>query len=102
MALQFNEVQGQSMVLLPTSVINQVLEQIQDLKAVVADRLQAENQAHWLESEEARAMLGVSPRTWQNLRDKRKLGFSQIGRKVYVKKADIEAYLMAHYVESKA
>lgn len=92
------QVQGQPVVLLPASSINDVLQAIEDLKAEVVQRLDTESASKWLESEDARKLLGVSPRTWQNLRDKRKLGFSQIGRKVYVRKSDLEAYMMSHYV----
>ena len=47
-------------------------------------------------------MLGVSPRTWQAIRDRREIPFSQYGRKIYVRRADIEAFLVDHMITSSA
>ncbi|MBD5232255.1 MAG: helix-turn-helix domain-containing protein [Bacteroidales bacterium] len=48
----------------------------------------------WLESEEARKLPGISPKTWQNYRDQRLIPFSQINRKNYVNQADIDNFLL--------
>lgn len=56
--------------------------------------------ADWLESEDARKILGVSPKTWQNYRDQRLIPFSQIGRKIYVNRADLDAFLRKHRIPS--
>ncbi|MBD5368943.1 MAG: helix-turn-helix domain-containing protein, partial [Bacteroides sp.] len=55
----------------------------------------------WLESEEARKLLGISPKTWQNYRDQRLIPFSQIGRKIYVNQADIDNFLHKHRIDSR-
>ena len=55
----------------------------------------------WIGSAEARKMLGVSPKTWQHYRDNRIIPFAQFGRKISVKKGDIEAFLKAHYIKSE-
>jgi LmbE family N-acetylglucosaminyl deacetylase len=55
----------------------------------------------WVESTEARKILGVSAKTWQDYRDKRVIPFSQYGRKIYVRRADIEAFLQKHFVKAK-
>ena len=47
----------------------------------------------WIESEAARKLLGISPKTWQNYRDQRLIPFSQIGRKIYVNRADLDTFL---------
>mgnify|MGYP000073909389 FL=1 len=44
----------------------------------------------WLSSREVCALLGISIRSLQNYRDSGKLGYSQIGNKLYYKSADIE------------
>ena len=51
-----------------------------------------------IESEDARKILGVSPKTWQNYRDKRIIPFSQIGRKIYVNRADLDTFLRNHRI----
>ena len=64
-------------------------------QSYVKGKAKAEAEGQWIESEEARKMLGVSAKTWQTYRDSRAIPFSQFGRKIYVKKADIEAFLQA-------
>jgi hypothetical protein len=44
----------------------------------------------WLSGREVCALLGISVRSLQNYRDSGKLGYSQIGNKLYYKSADIE------------
>ena len=72
---------------------------IKDLLKEVKDTLQTNSQ--WIESTEARKMLGVSAKTWQDYRDKRLIPFSQFGRKIYVRRADIEAFLQQHYIKAR-
>lgn len=51
----------------------------------------------WLTTEEVSKLLKVSKRTLQNYRDEGKLGFSQIGSKIYYRSTDIEAFLGDNY-----
>ena len=78
---------------------------IKDLLKEVKDTLQTKNESEinsqWIESAKARKMLGVSAKTWQDYRDKRVIPFSQFGRKIYVKRADIEAFLQQHYIKAR-
>lgn len=55
----------------------------------------------WLTSEEARKILGVSPKTWQNYRDRGIIPFSQTGRKIYVLRSDLDNYLKSHRISRK-
>ena len=52
----------------------------------------------WLSSEQARQILGVSPKTWQNYRDRGIIPFSQTGRKIYVLRSDLDNYLKSHRI----
>ena len=58
--------------------LHDTLKQIMDL---IARRNVDDANSEWIESEDARKILGVSPKTWQNYRDKHIIPFSQIGRK---------------------
>lgn len=71
------------------------LEQIVDL---ITRRNADDSNSDWIESDEARKLLGVSPKTWQNYRDQRLISFSQIGRKIYVNRADLDAFLRKHRI----
>lgn len=75
--------------------LHDTLAQIIDL---ITRRNTDDSSSEWLESEEARKLLGVSPKTWQNYRDQRLIPFSQIGRKIYVTRADLDAFLRKHRI----
>lgn len=77
--------------------LHDTLERIIDL----ITRRNADDLGHeWIESETARKILGISPKTWQNYRDQRLIPFSQIGRKIYVTQADLDAFLRKHRIGS--
>ena len=78
--------------------LHDTLEQIIDL---ITRRNADDSSSEWIESEDARKILGVSPKTWQNYRDKRIIPFSQIGRKIYVNRADLDAFLRQHRIDSR-
>lgn len=75
--------------------LHDTLEQIIDQ---ITRRNADDSGSEWIESEDARKILGVSPKTWQNYRDKRIIPFSQIGRKIYVNRADLDAFLRKHRI----
>lgn len=78
--------------------LHDTLEQIIDL---ITRRNADDSNSDWIESDEARKLLGVSPKTWQNYRDQRLIPFSQIGRKIYVNRADLDAFLRNHRIASR-
>ena len=89
------------MVLLPQSEWEGLKQDLKELAKLVMNRNQADTMNEWIESGEARKMLGVSQKTWQTYRDNRTIPFSQFGRKIYVRKADLEAFMQAHYITAK-
>ena len=86
------------MVILPQSAWEGVQTDIQDLKELLTKKNTEEVKNEWIESAKARKMLGVSPKTWQTYRDRRIIPFAQIGRKILVKKSDLDAFMDAHYI----
>ena len=83
-----------AMVVLPQSVW-------EGMKSLLIKRNKEEAGSEWIESVEARKMLGVSPKTWQTYRDRRVIPFAQIGRKILVKKADLDAFMREHYISTE-
>ena len=75
--------------------LHDTLEQIIDL---ITRRNADDSSSEWIESEAARKLLGISPKTWQNYRDQRLIPFSQIGRKIYVSRTDLDAFLRQHRI----
>lgn len=95
-----NAAEGQAFVLLPQSVLDEMKASIREVKDLLQGKAKQEEESQWLESESARKLLGVSQKTWQTYRDSRAIPFSQFGRKIYVKKADIEAFLQSHIIKN--
>ena len=92
---------AQTMILLPQSAWEGLNRKIDELATLVVNRNHSDKMSEWIESGEARRMLGVSQKTWQTYRDNRTIPFSQFGRKIYVRKADLEAFMQAHYITAK-
>ena len=89
-----------TMVVLP----QETLDEIMDVVRRAADNQGAKSAAKdddWLTSEEARKILGVSPKTWQNYRDRGIIPFSQTGRKIYVLRSDLDNYLKSHRISRR-
>ena len=78
--------------------LHDTLEQIIDL---ITRRNADDSSSEWIESEAARKLLGISPKTWQNYRDQRLIPFSQIGRKIYVNRADLDTFLCKHRIDAR-
>lgn len=94
-------VSGLAMVVLPQSAWETLTTEVRELKNILQDKQEEEVNNQWVESVTARKMLGVSPKTWQTYRDERRIPFSQFGRKIYVKRADLEAFMESHYITAK-
>jgi hypothetical protein len=88
------------MVLMPKSILENIEARLANIEKMLEGRLLEEAKHQWIESTEARKMLGVSQKTWQTYRDNRIIPFSQFGRKIYVKREDLENFLAKHRVEN--
>lgn len=93
--------QGAVMVMMPQTALEELKAGINELKTMLQGKAVEDANAMWIESEAARQMLGVSPRHWQTMRDRREIPFSQYGRKIYVRRADLEAFLQEHMITSE-
>lgn len=90
-----------TMVMLPQTEWEGMKLDLQELKELVRIKSSEELNAQWIESTEARKLLGVSQKTWQHYRDARIIPFTQVGRKIYVKRGDLNKFMQDHYVKSK-
>ena len=86
------------MVMIPQEEWQSLNDKLNRLAEMIENRNASDRDTEWLESEAARKLLGVSPKTWQKYRDQRVIPFSQIGRKIYVNRADFDAYLRSHSI----
>ena len=90
-----------SVVMLPQAEWEGIKDLLNEVKDTLQTKSAEEISSQWIESTEARKMLGVSAKTWQDYRNKRVIPFSQFGRKTYVRRADIEVLMQLHYISAK-
>ena len=93
--------QTTTMVMLPQTEWEGVKSDLQELKELVRAKSDEELNSQWIESTQARQLLGVSQKTWQGYRDRRIIPFTQVGRKIYVRRADLNKFMQDHYINSK-
>lgn len=89
------------MIVIPQEVWEAVQATLNDVRSLLTKKTLEEADNQWIESVRARKMLGVSAKTWQTYRDERRIPFSQFGRKIYVKRRDLEAFMNAHYIKAR-
>lgn len=94
------QVQPLTMVAMPETEWQRICQKLEELTSLVVNRNAEELNSMWIESAKARKMLGVSQATWQTYRDQRRIPFSQFGRKIFVKREDLEAFMNQHYIQS--
>ncbi|MCK9627507.1 MAG: helix-turn-helix domain-containing protein [Bacteroidales bacterium] len=97
------EIQGTSlqMAVIPQSYLDDIKDGLEEIKTLFREKSKAEIGAQWIESTEVRKKLGVSQKTWQTYRDERRIPFSQFGRKIYVKRSDLEKFMEEHYINAR-
>lgn len=88
-----------TMVVLPQEKLDEIMEVVH--RAADIQGATSKPADEWLTSEEARKILGVSSKTWQNYRDQGVIPFSQTGRKIYVLRSDIDNYLKSHRINRR-
>jgi hypothetical protein len=96
--MQTNETSLQ-MAVVPQSFLNRMEEKIESLENILRDKSEQEINSQWIESVKIPKILGISLKTWQTYRDKRLIPFSQIGSKIFVKRADLEKFMLDHYIK---
>ncbi len=73
-----------------------------EIKDSLVKRDEEEFSSSIIESKKIPKLLGISPKTWQNYRDKGVIPFIQLGAKIWVKRSDIETFLNNHYINKTA
>lgn len=82
-----------TMVMMPQEQFDDIVAKLDRLEQLISDRNAEDRDHEWIESEVARKILKVSPKTWQTYRDQGLIPFSQHGRKIYVLRKDLDNFL---------
>ncbi|MBE9597859.1 helix-turn-helix domain-containing protein [Pedobacter sp. MC2016-24] len=69
------------------------IELLQEMKGIISQGRESQQNGEWLRSAQVRKMLNISPGTLQNLRINGTLPFRKIGGTMYYSKAQIEKIL---------
>lgn len=90
-----------SLTVVPSDFLSRLEQELTEVKNLLRQKSEQEVSDQWIESVKIPKLLGISRKTWQTYRDKRLIPFSQIGSKIYVKHADLEQFMNAHYIEAR-
>ena len=83
---------------IPKTILESVLEKLESLETLIKEKNLSDYGSEWIESIEVPSILKISRKTWQEYRNRRVIGFTQYGDKIYVRKSDIEKFMEDHYI----
>lgn len=90
--------QTQTLIMIPQVKWDMIVSDLDEIKDLIRHKALEEVNSRWIESSEARKMLGISQSTWQTYRATGAIPFCQFGKKIYVRHSDIEAFLESHII----
>lgn len=89
-------------ILVPEETLQELGEQVNKIYDLLLSKPTSETNAEeWLNSKQVREILGICPKTWQNYRDQKRIPYSQHGKKIYVRRSDLDAYLKANTIQAR-
>ena len=84
-------------IILTRKQFEQISHKIDDLKAVIIEESNSNRHDRVIDNSEFIKQMSISKRTAQTWRDSGKIGFSQIGNKIYYKQSDVDSLLASNY-----
>ena len=96
--MEYNSLQ---MAVVPQIWLDNIIIKLEAVETILRKAKEDEVNNQWIESSKAKQLLGVSQKTWQTYRDERRIPFSQFGRKIYVKRADLNSFMEQHYIGAR-
>lgn len=89
------------MAVVPANFLDSLMQEVKEVKDILKTNKEKEFANDWIDSISARKMLKISQKTWQTYRDERRIPFSQFGRKICVKRTDLEKFMEQHYINAR-
>jgi len=90
-----------SMTVVPSDFLEKMEADLQEMKESLRVKNEQEINSQWIESVKVPKILGISRKTWQTYRDRKMINYSQIGSKIYVKRADLESFMISHRIDAR-
>ena len=78
-----------------------MMEAIDEYRKCTAESGSTARVEEYLDTKQVCATLGISTRTFQRWRDENRIPFIQRGRKIYVKRSDLDAFQDAILIEAR-
>ena len=89
-------------IVLEKEKLEKITSDLNEIKEAIQSRKEEDLSSSFIESKRIPKLLGISLKTWQTYRDKGQIPFIQFGSKIWVKRADLEAFMNSHYVKASA
>jgi excisionase family DNA binding protein len=89
-------------IVLEKEKLEKITSDLNEIKEAIQSRKEEDLSSSFIESKKIPKLLGISLKTWQTYRDKGQIPFIQFGSKIWVKRADLEAFMNSHYVKASA
>ena len=89
------------MTVVPSDFLEKMEADLQEMKESLRVKNEQEINSQWIESVKVPKILGISRKTWQTYRDRKMINYSQIGSKIYVKRADLESFMISHRIDAR-
>ncbi len=89
------------MAVVPQQWLDTILEKLETLTTALKTKSEEEINSQWVESAKVQKLLGISAKTWQTYRDERRIPFSQFGRKIFVRRVDLDEFMNQHRIGAR-
>jgi hypothetical protein len=86
--------------LIATEELEKLKTSLEEIKLLLKQKKEDDVLSCYIPSEKARHILGISRKTWFNLRQAKLISYIKVGKAIYIKREDLDAYMDAHYVKS--
>jgi excisionase family DNA binding protein len=86
--------------LIPTEELEKLKASLEEIKVMLKQKKEEDVLSCYIPSEKVRQILNISRKTWFNLRQAKKISYIKIGKAIYIKREDLDAYMDAHYVKA--
>jgi excisionase family DNA binding protein len=90
-----------NLTIIPTEDLEKLKASIEEIRGLLLKRKEEDVLSNYIPSEKARHILNISRKTWFNLRQAKKISYIKVGKAIYIKREDLDAYMDAHYVRAK-
>jgi excisionase family DNA binding protein len=89
-------------ILIEKEKLEKITSDLNEIKEAIQTKKEDDLSSSFIESKKIPKLLGISLKTWQTYRDRGQIPFIQFGSKIWVKRADLEAFMNSHYVKASA